>query len=80
MQIVNLGNLVRYFNECKNRITAVLVGKNKHIYAFWQRMALNQNVQIYSVESLQDIPGVVLGKIRENIRSDSPRRFTSNLL
>lgn len=80
MQIVNLGNLVRYFNECKNRITAVLVGKNKHIYAFRQRMALNQNVQIYSVESLQDIPGIVLGKIRENIRSDSPRRFTSNLL
>jgi len=65
MQITNLENLVRYFNECKNRITAVLIGKNKHIKAFRQSMALHQNVQIYGVENLQDIPGIVLGKIRE---------------
>ena len=65
MQITNLENLVRYFNECKNRITAVLIGKNKHINAFRQSMALHQNVQIYGVENLQDIPAIVLGKIRE---------------
>lgn len=65
MQITNLENLVHYFNECKNRITAVLIGKNKHINAFRQGMALHQNLQIYGVENLQDIPGIVLGKIRE---------------
>ena len=70
MQIANLENLVRYFNECKNRITAVLIGKNKHINAFRKSMALNQNVQIYGVESLQDIPEVVLGKIREYLYKD----------
>ncbi len=67
MQIINLENLVRYFNECTNRITAVLIGKNKHVNAFQQRMALNQNVQIYGVEKLQDIPRVVLGKIQDYI-------------
>jgi hypothetical protein len=65
MQIINLENLVRYVNECRNRITAVLIGKNKHVNAFQQRMALNQNVQIFGVESLQDIPGIVLGKIQD---------------
>lgn len=70
MQIINLENLVRYFNECRNRITAVLVGKNKHVHAFRQRMALTRNVQIYGVEKLQDIPGVVLGKIREHLYRD----------
>jgi hypothetical protein len=65
MQITNLEILVRFFNECKNRITAVLIGKNKYINAFRQNMALHQNVQIYGVENLQDIPGIVLGRIRE---------------
>lgn len=65
MQMANLENLVRYLNGCKNRITAVLIGENKHIDTFRKRMALHQNVQIYGVENIQDIPGIVLGKIRE---------------
>jgi hypothetical protein len=65
MQITNLENLVGYLNGCKNRITAVLIGENKHIQAFRKSMALHQNVQIYGVENLEDIPGIVLGKIRE---------------
>jgi hypothetical protein len=65
MQITNLENLVRYLNGCKNRITTVLIGENRHINTFRQSMALHQNLQIYGVENLQDIPGIVLGKIRE---------------
>ena len=65
MPIINLENLVRYFDECENRITAVLVGENKHIEAFRQSTALNRNVQIYAVESLKNIPKVVLGEIRD---------------
>ena len=64
MQITNLEILVQYFSECNNRITAVHIGKNKHIDEFRQRMAMHQNVQIYGVENRQDIPGIVLGSIR----------------
>jgi hypothetical protein len=65
MQITNLERLVQYFNECKNRITAVHIGKNKHTDSFRKKMALNQNIQIFAVEDLKDIPAIVLGKIQE---------------
>jgi hypothetical protein len=65
MQITNLESLVRYLNGCMNRITAVLIGDNKHINTFRGSMALHRNVRIYGVENLKDIPGIVLGKIRE---------------
>lgn len=65
MHITNLETLVQYFNECKNRITAVHIGKNRYVHAFHQRMALQHNVNIYGVERLQDIPGIVLGRVRE---------------
>jgi hypothetical protein len=65
MQIANLQMLVQYFNECKNRITAVHIGKNKHTDSFQKSMALQPNVHIYGVENLQDIPGIVLGSVRE---------------
>lgn len=69
MQMINLENLIQYFNKCSNRITAVLVGKNKHINAFRQSMALKRNVQIFGVENRQDIPGIVLGKIRKYLNT-----------
>ncbi len=65
MQIANLEILIRYFNECQNRITAVHIGKNKHTQAFRKKMTLQPNVQIYGVENLQDILGIVLGRVRE---------------
>lgn len=65
MQITNLGNLVRYFNECENRITVVVIGKNIESKQFRKTMALQHNVQIYGVENQSDIPEIVLGKIRE---------------
>ena len=65
MQITNLENLVRYLNGCRNRITAVLIGENRHGSEFRKSLALHPNVQIYGVENLQDIPGIVLGKIRD---------------
>jgi hypothetical protein len=64
MQITNLEILVQYLNECKNRVTAVHIGKNKHTEAFQQKVALQPNVQIHGVEKLQDIPGIVLGRVR----------------
>ena len=69
MQITNLEILVRYLNECRNRITAVHIGKNKHTEAFQQKMALQPNVHIHGVENLKDIPGIVLGRVREFLYS-----------
>jgi hypothetical protein len=65
MQITNLEILVQYLNECKNRITAVHIGKNKHIDAFQQKMASRHHVHIHCVENVQDIPRIVLGSVRE---------------
>lgn len=65
MQITNLEILVQYLNECKNRVTAVHIGKNKHTDAFQHKVALQPHVHIQGVEKLQDIPGIVLGRVRE---------------
>jgi hypothetical protein len=55
---------VFYFKTCGNRITAVHIGMNKHTEAFQQMMAMQENVHIYGVENLDDIPGIVLGSVR----------------
>jgi hypothetical protein len=65
MQITNLEYLVQYLSECKNRITAVHIGKNKHTDAFQQKMALQNNVYMHCVENLRDIPRIVLGRVRD---------------
>ena len=65
MQITNLQVLIQYFNDCKNRVTAVHIGDNPHVQEFRRSMNLNQNVGIYAVEQKRDIPRIVLGKIQE---------------
>ncbi|MBT4267443.1 MAG: VWA domain-containing protein [Deltaproteobacteria bacterium] len=65
MQITNLENLVQYFNECENRITVVAIGQNLESRTFQRTMALQQNVQIYRVENREDIPKIILGKVRD---------------
>jgi hypothetical protein len=65
MQITNLETLIQYFNEKKNRVTAVHIGDNEHVQTFRRSMALRKNVGIYSVQKKEDIPKIVLGKIRE---------------
>jgi hypothetical protein len=65
MQITNLQILIEYFNQCKNRVTAVHIGNNKHVQAFRRSMALRKNIAIHSVERKEDIPRIVLGKIWE---------------
>ncbi len=65
MQITDLRLLIDYFKDCKNRITAVHIGHNKDVENFRRDMALHKRVGIYSVEKKEDIPYIVLGKIRE---------------
>jgi hypothetical protein len=56
MQITNLELLIQYFNEHPNRVTAVHIGDNDHVRKF-------RNV--YAVGKKEDIPRIVLGRIRE---------------
>ena len=70
MQITNLQMLIQYFNDSKNRVTAVHVGDNVHVQKFRRSMNLNKNVGIYAVEQKSDIPRIVLGKIQEFLYSD----------
>jgi hypothetical protein len=65
MQIANLEKLIQYFNECKNRVTAIHIGENKHVETFRRSLGLRKNVGIYAVEKKEDIPRIVLGKVRE---------------
>ncbi len=65
MQITNLETLIQYFNERKNRVTAVHVGDNEHVRTFKKSMALRKNVGIFPVEKKEDIPKIVLGRIKE---------------
>ena len=65
MQITNLELLIEYFNECKNRVTAVHIGDNKQVQSFCQSMAFRKHVGIYPVKKKEDIPRIVLGKIQE---------------
>jgi hypothetical protein len=65
MQITNLEMLIEYFNECKNRVTAVHIGNNRQVDTFCRSMKLRRNVVIYSVEKKEDIPHIILGKVKE---------------
>jgi len=67
MQITNLEILIQYFNKCKNRVTAVHIGNNEHVSTFCHTMDLRKNVVIYGVENKEDIPRIVLGKIRQDL-------------
>jgi uncharacterized protein with von Willebrand factor type A (vWA) domain len=65
MQITNLEVLVEYFNACKNRVTAVHIGDNKHVEAFRDSVAMRKNIEIYGVIRKEDIPRIVLGKVQD---------------
>jgi uncharacterized protein with von Willebrand factor type A (vWA) domain len=65
MQITNLEAVIGYFNECENRVTAVHIGDNKRVRSFSQSMSTRGNVSIYPVKQKEDIPRIVLGKVRD---------------
>ncbi|MBL7204132.1 MAG: hypothetical protein ISS63_07360 [Desulfobacteraceae bacterium] len=72
MRITNLKMLMQYFNECKNRVTTVHIGNNERTHTFRRSMALRNNIAIYGVEKKEDIPRIVLGKIREYFHTVGP--------
>ena len=65
MQISNLEELIGYFNRFENRITAVHIGDNWHVDRFKDSMEIRGNVCIYRVGNREDIPKIILGKVKE---------------
>jgi hypothetical protein len=65
MQITNLESLIEYFNGLENRITAVHIGDNEHVRKFRRSMEIRKNLNIYTIQRKEDIPRIVLGKVRE---------------
>ena len=69
MQITNLASLIELFNLRENRVTAVHIGDNDSVRTFRRSMAPRKNVSIFAVEDKQNIPAIVLGKVKEYIYS-----------
>jgi hypothetical protein len=65
MKITNLETLIGYFGQLRNRITAVHVGENPYADRFKKAVEKRGNISIYSVKKKEDIPNIVLGKVRE---------------
>ncbi|MBW2058265.1 MAG: VWA domain-containing protein [Deltaproteobacteria bacterium] len=65
MKITNLGKIITYLSGIKNRVTAVYIGESNYAHRFTKAMADKGNVSIFNVTRKEDIPKIVLGKIRE---------------
>jgi hypothetical protein len=65
MKITNLETLISFFNQMQNRITAVHIGENPYASRFEKAVINKRNISIFTVKRKEDIPHIVLGKIRE---------------
>lgn len=65
LQIRNLSQLIEFFHTCPNRITVVHMGRNTHVYRFRELTGLRSGISLFGVEKREDIPKIVLGKVRE---------------
>ncbi len=65
MKITNLEALIGFFGQIQNRVTAVHIGDNPYAARFEKAVEKRRNISIYSVKRKEDIPHIVLGKIRD---------------
>ena len=65
MKITNLETLIGYFAQIKNRITAVHIGDNPYAARFEKAAGNKKNISLFAVRKKEDIPNIVLGKIRD---------------
>ena len=65
MKITNLEALIGFFGQIQNRVTAVHIGDNPYASRFEKAFEKRKNINIYTVKRTEDIPHIVLGKIRE---------------
>jgi hypothetical protein len=65
MKITNLEALIGFFGQIRNRITAVHIGENPYASRFERAVEKRGNINIYTVKRKEDIPHIVLGRIKE---------------
>ena len=65
MKITNLEALIGFFGQIQNRVTAVHIGENPYAVRFEKAVERRKNINIYTVKRKEDIPHIVLGRIRE---------------
>ena len=68
MKITNLETLIGYFAQINNRITAVHIGENPYTSRFEKAAENKKNISLFAVKRKEDIPNIVLGKIKEYFR------------
>jgi hypothetical protein len=74
MQITNLENLIDFINTIENRVTAVHLGHNVHAARFKDGTVQKKNISLFNVKNKEDIPKIVLGKVKEYLTSPSEWR------
>jgi len=65
MKITNLETLIGFFGQIENRVTAVHIGDNPYAARFEKAVEKRKNISIYTVKRTEDIPQIVLGRIRD---------------
>lgn len=65
MKITNLEVLIGFFAQIRNRVTAVHIGENPYASRFEKAVAKRTNINIFAVKRKEDIPLIVLGKIKD---------------
>jgi hypothetical protein len=73
MKITNLEALIGFFGQIQNRVTAVHIGDNPYAARFEKAVETRRNISIYTVKRKEDIPHIVLGKIRDYFNPTSTR-------
>jgi hypothetical protein len=65
MKITNLESLIGFFGQIQNRVTAVHIGDNPYAARFEKAVEKRENISIYTVKRKEDIPHIVLGRIKD---------------
>jgi hypothetical protein len=74
MKITNLEALIGFFGQIENRVTAVHIGDNPYAARFEKAVEKRKNISIYTVKRTEDIPQIVLGKIRDYFNPTQPKK------
>ena len=74
MKITNLEQLVGFFGQIQNRVTAVHIGDNPYAARFEKAVEKRKNISIYTVKRKEDIPHIVLGRIRDYFNPNSIKK------
>jgi hypothetical protein len=69
MKITNLESLIGFFGQIQNRVTAVHIGDNPYAARFEKAVEKKKNISIYTVKRKEDIPHIVLGRIKDYFNS-----------